>query len=142
MTINNLRFADDIVLLADSIEDLQTLVTNIHTVSRKFGLTINKGKTEVQMIAKESKPMSVYIDEVKLKQVETFTYLGGIISENSTCTDDIKRRIGLAMGGMQKLTSIWKSRRNHNRNQNRTVSGADSIYSYIRLRTLDTQEER
>ena len=110
MTINNLRFADDIVLLADSVEDLQTLVTNIHTVSRKFGLTINKGKTEVQMITKESKPMSVYIDEVQLKQVETFTYLGGVISENSTCTDDIKRRICLAMGGMQKLTSIWKSK--------------------------------
>ena len=55
--------------------------------------------------------MSVYIDEVLLKQVvETFTYLGGVISENSTCTDDIKRRIGLAMGGMQKLTSIWKSK--------------------------------
>ena len=110
MTINNLRFADDIVLLADSVEDLQTLVTNIHTVSRKFGLTINKGKTEVQIITKESKPMSVYIDEVQLKQVETFTYLGGVISENSTCTDDIRRRIGLAMGGMQKLTSIWKSK--------------------------------
>ena len=95
------------------------------------------------MITKESKPMSVYIDEVQLKQVETFTYLGGVISENSTCTDDIKRRIGLAMGGMQKLTSIWKSKkRNHNRNQNRTVSGADSIYSYIRLRILDSQEER
>ena len=107
MTINNLRFADDIVLLADSVEDLLTLVTNIHTVSRKFGLTINKGNTEVQMITKESKPMSVYIDEVKLKQV---TYLGGVISENSTCTYDIKRRIGLAMGGMQKLTSIWKSK--------------------------------
>ena len=86
MTINNLRLADDIDLLADSVEDLQTLVTNIHTVSRKFGLTINKGKTEVQMITNESKPMSVYIDEVQLKQVETFTYLGGVISENSTCT--------------------------------------------------------
>ena len=59
MTINNLRFADDIILMADSVEDLQILVTNVHTVSRKFGLTINKGKIEVQMISKVSKPMSV-----------------------------------------------------------------------------------
>ena len=65
MTINNLRFADDIVLMADSVEDIQTVVTNVHTVSRKFGLTINKRKTEVQMISKESKPMSVCIDEEK-----------------------------------------------------------------------------
>ena len=110
MTINNLGFADDIVLMADSVEDLQTLVTNVHTVSRKFGLTINKGKTEVQMISKESKPMSVYIDEEKLKQVETFTYLRGVITDKSTFTDDIKRRIGIAMGGMQKLNTIWKSK--------------------------------
>ena len=52
MTINNLRFADNIVLLADSVEDLQALVTNIHTVNRKFSLTINKGKTEVQWLPK------------------------------------------------------------------------------------------
>ena len=45
MTINNLLCADDIVLLTDSVENLQALVTNIHTVSRRFGFTINKGKT-------------------------------------------------------------------------------------------------
>ena len=80
----NLRFADDIVLMADSVEDLQTLVTNVHTLSRKFGLTINKDKTEVQMTTKESDPMSIYIDEEKLKQFETFTYLGVVITDKST----------------------------------------------------------
>ena len=57
-----------------------------------------------------SKPLCVYIDEKKLKQVETFTYLGGVITDKSTCTDVIKREIGLAMGGMQKLTIVWKSK--------------------------------
>ena len=110
MTINNLRFADDIVLMTNSEEDLQSLVSKVHTVSKRFGLKINIGKTEVQMISKESQPLSVYIEEEKLKQVQTFTYLGGVISENSTSSDDIKRRIGLAMGGMQKLSTIWKSK--------------------------------
>ena len=54
--------------------------------------------------------MSVFIDEEKMKQVETFTYLGGVSTENSPCTDDIKRNIGIAIRGMQKLTSIWKSK--------------------------------
>ena len=76
LSIGILRFADDIVLMADSVEDLQTLVINVHTVSRKFGLTISKVKTEVHMISKESKRMFVYIDEEKLKQVETFTLRG------------------------------------------------------------------
>ena len=70
-----------IVLMADSVEDLQTLVTNVHTLSREFRLTINKGKTEVQMISKESKPMSIYINKEKLKHVEAFTYLGGVITD-------------------------------------------------------------
>ena len=53
MTINNLQFADNIVLIAYSVEELQILVTNVHTVSRKCVMTINKGKTEVQMIQKK-----------------------------------------------------------------------------------------
>ena len=61
------------------------------------------------MIFKESKPMSVYIDDETLKQVETLTYIGGVITYKSTCTDGIKR-IGLAMRGMQKLITIWKSK--------------------------------
>ena len=93
MTINNLRFADDIVLKADSVEDLQTLVTNVHTVSRKFGLTINKGKTEVQMISKESKPVSVYINEEKLKQVETLTYLGESSQTNQLALTKLKEEL-------------------------------------------------
>ena len=52
------------------------------------------------MITKEGNPISVYID------VE---FLGGVISEKSTCTNDIKRKMGLALGKMQKLTAIWKS---------------------------------
>ena len=109
-TLNNLRFADDIVLMADSEEDLQTLVTLVHTQSKKFGLTINKEKTEVQIINKVSHPMTIFIGSDQLKQVQTFTYLGGVITENSTSTEDIKRRIGLAMGSMQKLSTIWKSK--------------------------------
>ena len=41
MTINNLQFADDIILMADSVKDLQRLVKNVHIVSWQFGLMIN-----------------------------------------------------------------------------------------------------
>ena len=47
------------------------------------------------------------------------------------------------MGGMQKLTIVWKSKENHNRNLNRTISGVDFIYCYIRSesRTLKKRDE-
>ena len=94
-------FDDNIVMLADSVEDLQTLVTNIHTVSGKFGLKNQQGGGPNDYQRKQACVTSVYIDEEKLKQVKTLHLSRGIITEKSIGTDDIKRRIGLAMGGMQ-----------------------------------------
>ena len=45
-----------------------------------------------------------------MEQVEKFIYLGGVISETPGSENDIKRRVGLAMGAMQKLNTIWKSK--------------------------------
>ena len=59
--VNNLRLADDIALMAESETDLQTLVDLVHTTSKQFGLTINIGKTEVQVINSEPKPVSISI---------------------------------------------------------------------------------
>ena len=56
-TINNLRFADDIALIAESEEELQTLVDKVHHSSSTLGLKININKTEVQNISKEPKHM-------------------------------------------------------------------------------------
>ena len=110
-TVNNLCFAYDIALMAESDEaDLLTLVDLIHTTSKQFGLTINIGKTEVQVINKEPKPVSISIQGKILNQVQSFIYLLGVINEDATSSYDIKRRIGLAMGGMQKLSVIWRAK--------------------------------
>ena len=108
--INNLRFADDIVLLAESKKDLQALVSKVDAFSKKFGLTINISKTEVQVISREKVQIDIKIDGKTLEQVENFIYLGGVISEVPSSESDIKRRVGLAMGSMQKLNPIWKSK--------------------------------
>ena len=72
-------------------------------------LQSTRGK-QVQMITKKT---SLYPSTLMRKTEishKTFTYQGEVISEKSTRTDNVKRRIGLAMGGMQKVTSIWKSK--------------------------------
>ena len=79
--INNLRFADDIVLLAPSENDLQTLVNKVREWSKKFSLTINIGKTQVQVISKESMKINIKIDGKELELVDSFVYLGGVITE-------------------------------------------------------------
>ena len=80
------------------------------SLKKKFGLTINISKTEVQVISRDKVQIDIKIDGKTLEQVENFIYLGGVISEVPSSESDIKRRVGLAMGSMQKLNPIWKSK--------------------------------
>ena len=54
--------------------------------------------------------MNTKINTTPLKQVEDLVYLGGKISQKGSCTDDVKYRIGKALGAMQNLNDIWKSK--------------------------------
>ena len=108
--INNLRFADDIVLIAENPEDLQTLVDKVFTASSDYGLKINIQKTEVQVISKRKQIINININNNKLNQVENFVYLGGTIAEDGTCGEDIKTRVCKAGAAFQRLNDIWTSK--------------------------------
>ena len=117
--INNLRFADDIVLIAETPEELQTLVNRVYESSSDYGLKINIAKTEVQVISKGKCELSITINNNRLKQVEVFVYLGGTIADNGSSTNDIKTRIRKAGAAFQRLNSIWTSKNinNHTKRQ-------------------------
>jgi hypothetical protein len=108
-TINNLRFADDIVIIAETQDELQTLVNRVQEASSNFGLKINISKTQVQVISKQKQTLTISIDTQKLEQVPTFVYLGGTITEIGTCEEDVKNRISKAVGAVQRLHNIWQS---------------------------------
>ena len=108
--ISDLRFADDIVLMAESANDLQVLVDRVQDSSCNFGLKINFAKTEVQAISKQKINRCITINETKLKQVKEFIYLGGTISEGGSITKDIQHGIGKALGAVQALHKIWRSK--------------------------------
>ena len=128
--------------MAESEADLQTLVDLVHTTSKQFGLTINIGKTEVHVINKEPKPVSISIQGKTLNQVQSFTYLGGVINEDATSTHDIKRRICLAMGGMQKLSVISRAKEISLPTKMELYRVSfDSINCYLWIRILDPQKE-
>ena len=127
--VNNLRFADNIALLAQSNEDLQTLVTAVYTSSSNMGLKINIGKTEVQVISKKDITMDIRINNTPLKKVEDFIYLGGTIFQKGSCTDAVKYRIGKALGAMQNLNDIWNLIRYSHINKNPALQ-KHSSYRY------------
>ena len=69
------QYADDIAIMSCSALGLQTLLTAYNITSKKFGLKINAKKTEVMCIGSEH---DFYVDDVKLKNVERFKYLGNV----------------------------------------------------------------
>jgi len=76
--ITNLRFADDIILLATSEAELQELVDCVDRISRKYSLLINIDKTKV--MASDDITCHILIQNEQLEQVDTFPYLGKIVS--------------------------------------------------------------
>jgi len=71
--INSLRYADDTVLIATSVDDLQEQLNRIITSGRRFGLLLNKGKTKV--MATDGNVLDIRADGELLEQVDSFTYL-------------------------------------------------------------------
>ena len=76
-TINNIKNADDTVILASSLGDLQTLPEKINATSVKYGLNLNTSKTKYMILSKNAlPPMVLTLDRETLKRVERYTYLG------------------------------------------------------------------
>ena len=110
--INNLRYADDTVLLAENVDDLQNLTTTIQNKSLVAGLEMNIRKTKIMVMERrESSKPEIKINDEKLEQVEKFRYLGQLISANGNSKDEVKTRIGIAKSRFGQLKNILTSSR-------------------------------
>ena len=109
--INNLRYADDSTLLAESEKELQKMVDTVVESSKRKGLTINCKKTVCMVISKHklAKECKILIDDTPIKQVKKFNYLGSLITDDGKCDQEIRKRIGMAKDAFEKLGSIMKN---------------------------------
>jgi len=89
--ITNLRYADDIILLATSEAELHELVDRLDHVSRKYSLLINVDKTKV--MASDGIACRILIQNELLEPVDTFPYLGSLITEDGECTTEFRTRL-------------------------------------------------
>uniref|UniRef100_A0AC11DZF0 Uncharacterized protein n=5 Tax=Ovis aries TaxID=9940 RepID=A0AC11DZF0_SHEEP len=104
--INNLRYADDATLLAES-EELKSLLMKVKEKSEKVGLKLNIQKTKIMA----SGPITSWqIDGERMETVADFTFLGSKITADGDCSHEIKRRLLLGRKVMTNLDSIFKSR--------------------------------
>ena len=100
--VNNIRYADDTVLIADSEDGLRHLLQVVKDASEEKGLSINVAKTECLVISKEQRQprCSLEVDGCRVKQVDKFCYLGSWITSNGRCEKEIEHRIGEAKGAL------------------------------------------
>ena len=105
--ISNLRYADDTTLLAESEEELKSLLMKVKEESEKFGLKLNIQKTKIMA----SGPLTSWeIDGETVKTVSDFIFGGSKITADGDCSHEIKRHLLLGRKVMTNLDSIFKSR--------------------------------
>ena len=105
--INNLRYADDTTLMAESEEELKSLLMNVKEESEKVGLKLNIQKTKIMA----SGPITSWqIDGEKMETVTDFIFLGSKIIADGDCSHEIKRCFLLGKKAMTNLDSSLKSR--------------------------------
>ena len=105
--INNLRYADDTTLKAESEEELKSLLMKVKEESEKVGLKLNFRKTKIMI----SSPITSWqIDGETVETVSDFISLGSKITVDGDCSHEIKRHLLLGRKFMTNLDSIFKSR--------------------------------
>ena len=103
--INNLRYADDTTLMAESKEELKSLLMKVKEESENVGLKLNIQKTKIMA----SGPITSWqIDGETMETVSDFIFLGSKILADGDCSHEIKRCLLLGRKAMRNLDSIFK----------------------------------
>ena len=106
LPVSNLRYADDITLMAESEEELQSLLMKVEEESEKVDLKLNIQKTKIMA----SGPITSWeIDGETVETVSDFILGGSKITADGDCSHEIKRRLLLGRKAITNLDSILKS---------------------------------
>ena len=105
--MNNLRYAEDATLMAESEEELKSLLMKVKEESEKVGLTLNIQETKIMASGTN---ISWQIDGETMETVTDFIFGGSKITGDGDCSHEIKRHLLLGRKTMINLDSILKSR--------------------------------
>ena len=112
IVINNLRYADDTVIIAETEEQLQQLIDIVVRESENKGLYLNGSKSFTMMFSKSSVIPTWYITihGTSLEKVTSFICLGSMFTSDGRCVQDVQWRIGIAKSEFTSLEKVLKSR--------------------------------
>jgi len=105
--VNAVRFADNHAMVANTIAGVQRIMDGGKKTTEEFGMRINIKQTKVMRISKnEAKQLKISIDGYILEQEKQFCYLGSIITDDSACHTEIKRRIAMGKTAFAKKKNL------------------------------------
>lgn len=105
--VNNIRYADDTIIIAENIDDLQRLMNRIAECGQEYGLTMNAKKTKFMRISKTQRyNEQLTINGTKIEQVDKYKYLGTLIDSTNDYSREIRARIEIARANFNKLKRV------------------------------------
>ena len=105
----NLRFADDIDLMAGSNTELQDLTDKLSARAGAYGMEISTAKSKTMVNSTKNINANITMDGEQLEEVDSFKYLGATLSKDGTSNTEVRIRIAQATSAMARLTRVWKS---------------------------------
>ena len=108
--LTNLRYADDVVLIAGALEELQGLIDRVRLESEKVGLFLSTKKAKVMKVQQNPSDGGIVIDRETVETVTKFKYLGAIFTSNGDDSTEVKRRLCIAKNATVALGKIWKDK--------------------------------
>ena len=94
--IKFIRFADDMVLLAEDERMLKNMLMELNYRCDDYGMKINTNKTKTMIIGRKPKKIDIRIKGESIEQVDSFKYLWCNITSNMNCCQEVKQRIAIA----------------------------------------------
>lgn len=108
--VNNLRYADDTVLIASSEGDLQMLLDRVHECSLEAGLSMNVSKTKFLVVSRNHLNPRITVAGADIERVQKYKYLGAWVNEEWDSEQEIRTRIGIAQTTLKRMGKVLCSR--------------------------------
>ena len=135
--INNLRYTEDTTLMAESEEELKSLLMKVKEQSEKAGLKLNIQKTEIMALG----PITSWqIDGETVETVSDFIFWGSKVTADGDCSHEIKRRLLLGRKVMTNLDSIIQKQRHYFANKGPSSQGYGFSSGHVWMWELDCEE--
>ena len=108
--LEDLDFADDLVLLSQAIRHMRTKTAALETSAARVGLLVNATKTKEMRLRAPANAGRILCRGDDLERVEKFTYLGSVVTPTGGSEEDIQARIQKASGAFAMLRPVWRNR--------------------------------